>query len=50
MRRRIATHPASVPGTLIITFGRLTSCQRRCASSIVPAASLATVGETSIET
>ena len=43
----IAPRPASVPGELIITFGRLTARQRWRASSIVLRVSSATPGETS---
>jgi hypothetical protein len=46
----IAGMPSAVPGIFTITLGRLTACQSRSASAIVPAVSLPSVGETSIET
>ena len=50
MRRRTATAPSIVPGTLTITFGRFTVSHNRCASAIVPSVSCASCGATSIET
>ena len=47
---RTATAPSVVPGTLIMTFGRDTVFQSRCASAIVAAESCAAAGETSIDT
>jgi hypothetical protein len=42
--------PSAVPGILIMTFGRSTVAQSRCASAIVARASFADAGETTIET
>ena len=50
MSRRSAMQPSGVPGTLIMTFGRCTVAQRRCASAMVASASCAAPGDTSIET
>ena len=47
---RMAGMPSGVAGTLIITLGRLTAFQRRCASSSVPFVSRASVGDTSMLT
>ena len=46
----IASRPSTVAGILIITLGRSTLAHRCLASSMVPAASCARPGSTSIET
>ena len=50
IRRRSAPSPAGVPGTLIITFGRLTVAHSRWASSIVASVLFAAPGDTSMDT
>ena len=50
MSVRTAIAPSVVPGTLIITFGRSTIAQSRCASATVSFALFAEPGETSMET
>jgi len=46
----IASRPSSVAGILIIAFGRPTLVQSSRACAIVPAASCASPGSTSIDT
>ena len=50
IRVRTASAPSTVPGTLIITFGRSTVFQSRRASAMVAFASCAAAGDTSMET
>ena len=47
---RMAGKPSTVPGILIMTFGRSTAANKRCASETVRWVSRASAGETSSET
>ena len=46
----MATNPAAVPGTLIITFGRPAFANSASPAATVPVASWASAGETSTDT